>query len=93
MARPKISLPPADAIRAIADQEGRLPVKATPGAREERLEITDGRLCAKVRAKAESGKANKAVQALLADALGIAPSRVQMLRGATSREKLFRIDE
>jgi uncharacterized protein YggU (UPF0235/DUF167 family) len=30
---------------------------------------------------------------LLASALDIAPSRIELLRGATSREKLFRIDD
>ena len=91
MARPKADLPPAEAIRALADAEGRLAVRVTPGARVEALEIASGRLLAKVRAKAEDGKANDAVLALLATALGLAPSRLELLRGATSREKLFRI--
>ena len=60
-------------------------------ARVEALEISDGRLLAKVRAKPEDGKANDAVLALLAAALGLAPSRLALLRGATSREKQFRI--
>lgn len=92
MAKPKAEFPPAEAIRALADGEGRLPVRATPGARVEVLEIVAGRLLAKVRVKAEDGKANAAVQELLARALDLAPSRVKMLRGATSREKLFQID-
>lgn len=91
MARPKSDLPPADAVRALADGEGRLAVRVTPGARVEALEIADGQLVAKVRAKPEDGKANAAVLALLAAALGLAPSRLELLRGATSREKLFRI--
>ena len=89
MARPRADLPPADAIIALADGEGRLALRVTPGARTEGLEIAEGRLLAKVRAKAEDGKANTAVQSLLASALGIAPSRLNLLRGATSREKLF----
>jgi uncharacterized protein YggU (UPF0235/DUF167 family) len=89
MARPRPELPPAEAIRALADGEGRLAVRVTPGARSEALEIVDGRLLAKVRAKPEDGRANAAVVALVADALEIAPSRLQMLRGATSREKLI----
>jgi len=92
MARPRPQLPPADRIRALADDEGRLAVRVTPGARSEALEISQDRLLAKVRAKPEGGKANEAVQALVAAALGVAPSRVQLLRGATSREKLLRID-
>lgn len=66
-------------------------MRVTPGGRSEALEIADGRLCAKVRAKPENGKANAAVATLLSAALGIAPSKVELLRGATSRQKQFRI--
>lgn len=93
MAKPKTEFPPADAVRALADAEGRLAVRVTPGARVEVLEISEGRLLAKVRAKPEDGKANAAVQELLAGALGIAPSRIRLLRGATSREKLFAVND
>jgi uncharacterized protein YggU (UPF0235/DUF167 family) len=93
MARPRLVLPPEDAIRALADGEGRLAVRVTPGARGEALEIAGGRLHARVRAKPEAGKANEAVRALVAAALGLAPSRVQLLRGAASREKLLRIGD
>lgn len=91
MARPRIDLPDAQAIRAIVDREGRLAVRVTPGARIESLELADGGLAAKVRAKPQDGAANAAVLKLIASALGIAPSRIELLRGATSREKLFRI--
>lgn len=91
MARPKLALPPADAIRALVDGEGRLAVKVTPGARSEGLEIAEGRLMVKVRTKPEDGKATAAVIDLVAQALGIAASRVTLLRGATSREKLLSI--
>lgn len=91
MAKPKTELPPAAAIRALADAEGRLAVRVTPGARSEGLEIAEGRLLAKVRAKPEDGKANAAVLGLLARALRLAPSRLALLRGATSREKLVQI--
>lgn len=92
MAKPRPDLPPAEAIRALVDGEGRLAVRVTPGARVEALEIAGGRLLAKVRTKPEDGKANAAVAQLLGSALGIATSRLQLLRGATSREKLFRVD-
>ncbi|MEZ5744235.1 MAG: DUF167 domain-containing protein [Sphingomonadaceae bacterium] len=92
MARARPTLPDAREIRALLDGEGRLAVRATPGARVEALEIAEGKLIAKVRAKPEGGKANDAVIALVASALGIAPSRIALLRGATSREKLLRID-
>jgi uncharacterized protein YggU (UPF0235/DUF167 family) len=91
MARPRADLPPAEAIRALANAEGRLAVRVTPGARSQSLEVADGRLMAKVRAKPEDGKANAAVLELLSTALGMPTSRLRLLRGATSREKLVRI--
>jgi uncharacterized protein YggU (UPF0235/DUF167 family) len=40
----------------------------------------------------EDGRANKAVSELLAEALGVAKTRLTLVRGATSREKVFRLD-
>ena len=91
MARPRPDFPPAAAIRALADAEGRLALRVTPGARTEGVALGDGRLEMKVRAKPHEGAANEAVLALLAEALGIATSRLRMLRGATSRDKLVQI--
>ncbi|OYX61627.1 MAG: hypothetical protein B7Y88_15150 [Sphingomonadales bacterium 32-64-17] len=91
MARPKTEAPPAEAILALADADGRLAVKVTPGARVELLEIAEGKLLVKTRAKPKDGEATEAVLALIADALGVARSRVTLLRGDTSREKLVKI--
>ncbi|HTN15021.1 MAG TPA: DUF167 domain-containing protein [Sphingomonadaceae bacterium] len=91
MARPKAIAPPVEAILALADADGRLAVKVTPGARVEMLEIADGKLVVKTRAKPKDGEATDAVLALIAGALGIARSRVSLLRGATSREKLVQL--
>lgn len=91
MAKPKPDLPPAAAIRALADGEGRLVLRVTPGARTETMHIADGALLVKVRAKPQDGAANDAVVALLARALGVGVSRIELLRGATSRDKLVRI--
>ncbi|WP_067735285.1 DUF167 domain-containing protein [Novosphingobium naphthalenivorans] len=91
MARPKVDLPAADAVRELIDGEGRLAVRVTPGAKVEGLEIAEGKLLAKVRAKPQDGKANDAVRDMLAAALGLAPSRLELLRGATSREKQFKV--
>ena len=92
MARPKAEFPPAEAIRALADGEGRLALRVTPGARVESVELGEGKLLVKVRVKPEDGKANAAVLDLLADALGVATSRLRMLRGATGRDKLVQLD-
>lgn len=91
MGRPRPSLPDSSEIRDLIDADGRLAVRVTPGARVEALQVLDGRLVAKVRVKAEGGKANEAVLALVASALGVAPSRIDLLRGATSREKMLRV--
>lgn len=93
MSKVRADLPPPDAVRALINGSGRLALRVTPGARIEALTIEDSRLLAKVRAKPEDGKANAAVAALLAAALGIAPSRVTLLRGATSREKQFQVSD
>ena len=91
MAKPKVDLPSAAAIRAQADSEGRLAVRVTPGARSEAIEIGNGALLVKVRAKPQDGAANDAVLALLARGLGVATSRLRLLRGATARMKLVQL--
>ncbi len=91
MARPKPDFPPAESIRALADAEGRLVLRVTPGARVETVELGEGLVQIKVRAKPEGGKANDAVLELLARALGVATSRLQLLRGATGRDKQVQI--
>lgn len=55
--------------------------------------LADGRrvLKAKVRAVPEDGKANAALEKLIAKALNLAPSRVRVTSGATSRVKTLDI--
>ena len=91
MKRLPADLPDADALRALIDEQGRLVVRATPGARSETITITGTGVGVKVSAKPQEGAANTAVIRLVARALDLAPSRVELLRGATSREKLLRI--
>ena len=55
------------------------------------MELGEGLVQIKVRTKPEGGKANEAVLELLAKALGVATSRLQLLRGATGRDKQVRI--
>jgi uncharacterized protein (TIGR00251 family) len=45
----------------------------------------------RVTAAPVDGRANRAVGALLAEALGVPPSSVELVRGASGRDKLFRI--
>ena len=91
MAKPRPDLPPPAALRALADAEGRLTLRVTPGARTESIEIAEGRVLVKVRAKPHDGAANAAVLALLAEALGEATSRLHLLRGAIGRDKLVQL--
>jgi uncharacterized protein YggU (UPF0235/DUF167 family) len=91
VAKPRLEFPPAGAIRALADDRGRLTLRVTPGARVEALEIGERAVLVKVRAKAKDGEANEAVLALLAEALGVAASRLRLLRGATGRDKLVQL--
>lgn len=91
MARLKADHPPADDILAVADSDGRLALKVTPGARNEAIALVDDAVLIKVRAKPADGEANAAVLALLAQALGLPTSRLRMLRGATGRFKLVQV--
>lgn len=52
----------------------------------------DAELVVYVRERAVDGKANAAVERLIAAHLGIAPSRVRIARGHTARVKLVRVD-
>ena len=72
-------------------------VKVTPNARHGslRIEKIDGKfhILVSVTAPPEGGKANAAVIDALAEALGTAKSRIELIRGASGRHKLFRIRE
>jgi hypothetical protein len=66
-------------------------VRVTPrAARNAVLETPEG-LKVTVTAPPEDGKANKAVTKLLGNALGVAKSRLTLIRGATARDKVFRL--
>lgn len=67
-------------------------VKVTPKARRNTVDAAGPVLRIHVTAPPDKGKANDAVVRLLADALGVAKSRLTLIRGATSREKRFRLD-
>jgi hypothetical protein len=70
-----------------------LRVRVTPRAgRNEIAGEREGVLLVRVTVPPEGGKANVAVCRLIAKALGVAPSRVSILRGTGSREKVLRIE-
>lgn len=66
-------------------------VRVTPNARREQLEpgIPVG---ISVTVVPEDGRATLAARDLLAKAMGVAKSRLTLIRGAKSRDKLFRLD-
>ncbi|KPP90385.1 MAG: hypothetical protein HLUCCA08_15600 [Rhodobacteraceae bacterium HLUCCA08] len=69
-----------------------LSVRVTPKAARDRIGTEGGTIRVHVTTVPEGGKANAAVTRLLAKALGVPKSRLTLLRGATARDKLFRID-
>ncbi|MHC4415028.1 MAG: DUF167 domain-containing protein [Planctomycetota bacterium] len=67
-------------------------VKAVPGASRDQISGTVGdRLKVRVSAPAGGGRANKAICALLAKAVGVPPKEASIERGQTSAEKTVRI--
>lgn len=80
------------ALAHLATPGAEFSLRVTPKASRNALEETETGLKVKVTVVPEDGKANKAVVKLLADALGVAKSRLTLVRGATSRDKVFRLD-
>ncbi len=72
-------------------------IKLTPKASSDRIgdtrQMPDGseQLAVYVTAVPENGKANEAMLRLLSKHLGVPPSRLTVIRGATSRNKLVEI--
>jgi len=93
MARPRLALPPPTAILGLADADGRLEVRVSPSASAEAIMLPafGGALIVRITAPPEDGKANDAVLRLLAKALDRPASSLELVRGATSRNKLFRL--
>ena len=87
----RLNLPPADELRILADNEGRLAVRVTPNAKTDMVTIEEGQVKIRVTVVPEDGKANKAVIALLAKALGVSKSSLSIIRGETARDKLIQL--
>jgi len=68
-------------------------VRLRPGAgRDELLGLRDGVLQARVSAPPVDGRANDALRKLIAKHLRVAPSRVTLVRGERSRDKLVAVE-
>lgn len=94
MARPKPTAPEAAAILALADAQGMLEVRVSANAAADALILpSDGSrtLIVRTTATPEHGKANEAVLRLLAKAVERPVSALQLVRGASHRNKLIRV--
>jgi uncharacterized protein YggU (UPF0235/DUF167 family) len=79
-------------LRHLARPGAEIAVRVTPRASRNAVVLDGETIRVLVTVVPEDGKANAAVVKLLAKALGVAKSRLELLRGATSRDKLFRLD-
>ena len=71
----------------------RISVKVKAGSSREKVEkLDDSNYAVWVRAKPADGKANEAVIKALAGHFDIAKSKVVLVKGQTSKQKLFEID-
>jgi uncharacterized protein (TIGR00251 family) len=69
------------------------PVKVQPKASKDQVVgYREGVLQLRVTVPPDKGRANAAVVALLAEALGVAKSRVRIVRGQTSRDKVLTVE-
>jgi len=72
---------------------GDLTVRLTPRADRDAVALDDdGVIRARVTAPPVDGQANAALVKLLAKALGVPKSRVSIVRGASGRDKVVRVD-
>lgn len=73
--------------------DARIRVHLVPrAAKDELAEVRDGVLIARVSAPPVDGRANRALCRLIAARLGLAPSRVEVVKGTRSREKVIRVE-
>jgi hypothetical protein len=88
----------ASAIRALIVRDRDLAVRVTPNARLAGMSIGSGNageplLHLRITAPPEDGKANAAVIAMLAKALGLPKSALTVVRGHRSRNKIVQLKE
>ena len=83
--------PPSDP-RSLAVPGAEIVVRVTPNASREQVTLDGSRFVIRVTCVPEDGKANKAVTRLLAKALGVAPSRLVLIRGTAGRDEVFRVE-
>ncbi len=90
----KINLSLLITIYRVLKFQLKITVKVKPNSRENSIKIGEnGNYEVKVSVPPEKGKANAKVIELLSKELKIAKSKITLLKGEASREKLFKIEE
>ena len=70
----------------------KISVKVKPNARQEKIErINESHFLIRVKEKPQEGKANKAVIKALSEYFEVPQSRIVLLKGQSSKEKIFKI--
>ncbi|PIV77224.1 MAG: hypothetical protein COW54_15800 [Rhodobacteraceae bacterium CG17_big_fil_post_rev_8_21_14_2_50_63_15] len=75
----------------LAQSGTRISLRVTPKASRNRIVLEGDALRVYVTCIPEDGKANAAVQKLLAKALGLPKSRLTLIHGHTARDKVFEV--
>ncbi|WP_270728345.1 DUF167 domain-containing protein [Shimia sp. Alg240-R146] len=81
----------AGKLAALAAIGTEIAVRVTPKASRNAVVVQDDGIRVYVTVVPEGGKANAAVMKLLAKEIGIAKSRLKLIRGDTARDKVFRV--
>ena len=71
--------------------DGTITVRVTPRASHPRVQVSGGTISVFVSEAPEDGAANAAVRAALATAFGVPKTSLELVRGETAREKVFRV--
>lgn len=72
---------------------GRIEVRVTPRSSRNQIFVNGDAIKVYVTVAPTDGEANKAVCALIAKKLGIAPSKVDVVTGPTSRNKVLQVED
>lgn len=76
-------------LSRLAVEGTEITVRVTPKTSRNAVKVEDGQIRVYVTTVPEGGKANAAVQKLLAKQMGLAKSRLVLIRGQTARDKTF----
>jgi len=71
----------------------RIRVKVIPKSKSPSITEEYGEMVVRVRSSPERGKANEEAIKIIAKHFGVSPSKVRLVHGTTSRNKVFEIEE